>query len=62
MWAHNTIIILDYMIFLGSSKYGPKVPVSLVFPGPTFCKSGNILLLVAAIPPNVKKVKTLISF
>jgi hypothetical protein len=47
-----------FCVFLcaGGGKYGPKVPASLLFPGPGFCGSRNILLLAAKIPNNAKKV------
>jgi hypothetical protein len=53
----NTIHLECFqIIYAGSSKYGPKVPVILQFPGPAFCRSTNIFLLVATILPTARKV------
>jgi hypothetical protein len=51
------IIFKIPVLFTGGAKYGPTVPVSLLFPGPGFCGSRNILLLAAKIPAKAKKVK-----
>ncbi len=51
-------LLFFILFFAASSKYGPKVPVSLLFPGSTFCKSNNIFMLVATIHLTAKKVKS----
>ncbi len=55
------VVIILFLYFAASSKYGPRVPVSLLFPGPTFCKSSNIFMLVATIHLTAKKVTSIFS-
>ena len=38
-----------------SSKYSPKIPVSLKFPGSEMCTDGGIMLVVGTIPKKARK-------
>ena len=47
----------DNMITLEteSSKYSPRLPVSLKFPGSEMCTDGGIMLVVGTIPKKSRK-------
>jgi hypothetical protein len=57
-WNYQNYICnqLNQFYISVSSMYGPKTPVTLLFPGPGFCQSKTILLLAAKIPAKAKKV------
>jgi hypothetical protein len=38
------------------TSYNPTLPFSMKFPGPSFCDGKQKLMVVAMMPPTVKKV------